>query len=267
MTRRPSTAYSLFLFDVGLKECRSLWKGRLKRSEINLFIANAIDFFEEHHFSLPPFAHWTLEEWRQREHEMGEIRDRQLGWDVTDFNSGNFSAVGLTLFTLRNGGFSAVNHDKPYAEKIMMVREQQITPLHRHDRKTEDIINRGNSASGNLVVQLYNSTEDGRLANTPVTVTCDGIMRHTEAGGTIVLRTGESITLPPSLYHSFYSVNGSALIGEVSSTNDDATDNLFYQPLSRFPEILEDEPPFRLLCTEYPGVPPPVNPTNAANHI
>jgi D-lyxose ketol-isomerase len=239
----------------------------LKRSEINLFIVHAIDFFEKHHFALPPFAHWTLEEWRQHEHETDEIRERRLGWDVTDFNSGSFSAFGLTLFTLRNGGFSGVDHHKSYAEKIMMVREQQITPLHRHDRKTEDIINRGNSDSGNLVVQLYNSTEDGRLADTPVTVTCDGITRHTEAGGSILLRAGESITLPPGLYHSFYSDSGSALIGEVSSTNDDATDNLFYQPLSRFPEILEDELPFRLLCMEYPRLNTLVHPTNATNNI
>jgi len=178
----------------------------LKRSEINLFITNAIDFFEEHHFSLPPFAHWTLETWRERGCEADEIRQRQLGWDVTDFNSGLFASCGLTLFTLRNGGISAVSHHESYAEKIMMVRERQLTPLHRHDRKTEDIINRGNSTTGDLVVQLYNSTEVGGLANTPVTVICDGITRRTEAGGSIVLKAGESITLPPGLYHSFYSI-------------------------------------------------------------
>jgi D-lyxose ketol-isomerase len=221
----------------------------LKRSEINLFITNAIDFFEENHFSLPPFAHWTLEEWRERGHKADEIRQRHLGWDVTDFNSGLFASCGLTLFTLRNGAFS--QHES-YAEKIMMVRERQITPLHRHERKTEDIINRGNSVTGELVVKLYNSTENGGLADTPVSVTCDGIPRHTEPGGTIVLKAGESITVPPGLYHSFHSANGNALIGEVSSMNDDVTDNRFYQSLSRFPEIVEDEPPFRLLATEYP---------------
>ena len=236
----------------------------MKRSEINLFITNAIDFFEEHHFSLPPFARWTLEEWRERRHEADEIRQRQLGWDVTDFNSGLFASCGLTLFTLRNAGFS---HHESYAEKIMMVRERQITPLHRHDRKTEDIINRGNAVTGELVVQLYNSTETGELADTPVTVTCDGITRHTEAGRSIVLRAGESITLPPGLYHSFYSVNGSALIGEVSSRNDDANDNRFYQPLSRFPEIQEDEPPFRLLSTEYPSLSDPAHPSGVIQNI
>jgi hypothetical protein len=220
----------------------------LKRSEINLFITDAIDFFEKNHFSLPPFAHWTLEEWRKRGHEADEIRRRQLGWDVTDFNSGLFASCGLTLFTLRNG----FSHRESYAEKIMMVRERQITPLHRHDRKTEDIINRGNSASGELVLNLYNSTENGDLADTPVRVLCDGITRHTEAGGSIILKAGESITVPPGLYHSFHSANGIGLIGEVSSMNDDATDNRFYQSLSRFPEIVEDDPPFRLLATEYP---------------
>jgi D-lyxose ketol-isomerase len=239
----------------------------LKRSEINLSITNAIDFFEEHRFSLPPFAHWTLEAWRERGREADEIRQRQLGWDVTDFNSGLFASCGLTLFTLRNGVFNAVSHHESYAEKIMMVRERQITPLHRHDRKTEDIINRGNSTTGDLVVQLYNSTEGGGLANTPVTVACDGITHRTEAGGSIVLKAGESITLPPGLYHSFYSVNGSALIGEVSSMNDDATDNRFYQSLSRFPEILEDERPFRLLITEYSRLSGPVDPAGGTQNI
>lgn len=239
----------------------------MKRSEINLLITNAIDFFEEHHFPLPPFAHWTLEEWRQRGREADEIRQRRLGWDVTDFNSGLFTSCGLTLFTLRNGSFSAAGHHKSYAEKIMMVRERQITPLHRHDRKTEDIINRGNSTAGNLVVQLYNSTEDGALSEAPVNVACDGITRQTEAGGTIILTAGESVTLPPGLYHSFYSINGSALIGEVSSMNDDATDNRFYQSLSRFPEILEDEPPFRLLSTEYPRLGDPADPARLTHNI
>jgi len=42
------------------------------------------------------------------------------------------------------------------------------------------------------------------------------------------------------------------LIGEVSRCNDDNTDNYFYDEIGRFPEIVEDEEPYRLLCTEYP---------------
>ena len=44
------------------------------------------------------------------------------------------------------------------------------------------------------------------------------------------------------------------LVGEVSMCNDDNCDNRFYEPLGRFPTIEEDEPPYRLLCTEYPRV-------------
>jgi hypothetical protein len=34
--------------------------------------------------------------------------------------------------------------------------------------------------------------------------------------------------------------------------NDDHTDNVFVEPIGRFPDIEEDEPPLRLLATEYP---------------
>lgn len=68
----------------------------------------------------------------------------------------------------------------------------------------------------------------------------------------MILGPGESITLTPRLYHMFYAVDGHGLIGEVSSVNDDATDNYFKEPLPRYPEIVEDELPLRLLCNEYP---------------
>ena len=43
------------------------------------------------------------------------------------------------------------------------------------------------------------------------------------------------------------------LLGEVSQCNDDNADNRFYERLGRFPTIEEDEPPYRLLCSEYPA--------------
>ena len=42
------------------------------------------------------------------------------------------------------------------------------------------------------------------------------------------------------------------LIGEVSMCNDDNTNNRFYEEMGRFPAVEEDEPPYRLLCNEYP---------------
>ena len=224
----------------------------MNRSAINRSIAEATRFFSDHCFLLPPFAHWTPEEWRRRGSEADEVRFLRLGWDVTDYSSGRFDELGTTLFTLRNGSRAG---GKVYAEKIMLLRAGQATPFLYHIHKTEDIINRGGAGTGRVAVQLYNSSPSGGLEETPVRVVCDGILHKLAAGGTVVLEPGESITLTPYLYHALRAVDGHALIGEIATVNDDATDNIFLDPLRRFPEIVEDEPPLRLLCHEYPEAP------------
>jgi D-lyxose ketol-isomerase len=223
----------------------------MKRSEINREILHAIDFLDHHSFTLPPFADWSPQQWEQVGPEANEIRSRQLGWDVTDFNRGRFRELGLTIFTIRNGKVDDPANRKVYAEKVLIVKEQQITPYHFHFSKTEDIINRG---GGKLLIQVCNSDDQQSLADTPVTVSCDGVERTVPAGGTIELETGQSITLVPGVYHEFTAAAGSGtvLVGEVSSVNDDNIDNRFLQELPRFPIIDQDEPPVRLLCTEYP---------------
>jgi D-lyxose ketol-isomerase len=225
----------------------------MKRSELNRYIAEANVFFSENHFILPPFANWTPEQWERQGPEANQIRTQRLGWDVTDFASADFARTGLTVFTLRNGLSPQGKPSKVYAEKIMFVRNGQVTPFHYHASKTEDIINRG--GNGSLLVQLHNSTKDGALAETPVVVSCDGIQCRIEPGGTVTLGPGQSVTLPPFLYHTFHAIHGDALIGEVSSINDDDTDNFFLDKLPRYPAVVEDEPPVRLLCTEYPPAP------------
>lgn len=219
----------------------------MKRSHINAIIREADGFFAKHGFHLPPFAHWTPDEWRAKGPGVHEIAQRKLGWDVTDFNQGDFRATGLLLFTVRNGD-ARDPASKPYAEKIMMVGVDQVTPLHFHWHKTEDIINRG---GGLLVIQLYNATADEGLADSPVTVSTDGVQRVVPAGGYVVLNPGESITLRPYCYHAFWGAEGTVLVGEVSAVNDDTSDNRFLEPLPRYTEIEEDEPPHFLLCTDY----------------
>jgi hypothetical protein len=158
------------------------------------------------------------------------------------------------LFTLRNG--SPAEKGKTYAEKIMVVSENQETPRHYHWEKTEDIINRG---GGNLVIELWNSDPEAeeRLAETPVKVFTDGIPRTLKPGAPLRLVPGESITLHAGLYHRFYGEpgNGKVLVGEVSKTNDDRADNRFHEPVGRFPTIEEDRPPWRLLVGDYSGLP------------
>ena len=45
--------------------------------------------------------------------------------------------------------------------------------------------------------------------------------------------------------------DGDVLIGEVSTVNDDLTDNLFRDPIGRFSAIAEDEAPLHLLVSDY----------------
>lgn len=225
----------------------------MRRSEINRIIRETEAFFDRHQFRLPPFARWTPEAWRSKGPEAAEIRAHMLGWDLTDFGSGAFEACGLTLFTLRNGHLRRPG-TKTYAEKIMAVREGQVTPAHFHWQKTEDIIVRG---GGNLLIELHASTPDEQLdRQSPVMVSCDGVERRLTAGAIVRLTPGESITLTPRLYHRFWGEpgRGTVLVGEVSSVNDDTSDNRFLEPLGRFPAIEEDEAPHRLLCSEYPAV-------------
>ena len=41
------------------------------------------------------------------------------------------------------------------------------------------------------------------------------------------------------------------LIGEVSTVNDDLTDNVFAEPIGRFAKIDEDAAPLHLLVSDY----------------
>jgi D-lyxose ketol-isomerase len=226
----------------------------MKRSEINRLIEHAIGFMDERGFKLPPFAFWTPEDWRRMGPEADGIRLGRLGWDITDFGGGDFYRMGLLLFTLRNGNARISNvTTKPYAEKIMLVEPGQVTPFHFHWVKMEDIINRG---GGNLIVELYGSSASDDFTDEPIVVHCDGVARTVPPGGKVVLAPGESITLPPRLYHQFYGERGTepVLVGEVSSVNDDATDNRFKEARGRFPAIEEDEYSRHILCNEYPSV-------------
>lgn len=222
----------------------------MKRSEVNAITRDAEAFLKERRFFLPPFSHWSLDEWRERRADTGEIVARGLGWDITDFGQGSYASKGLSMFTIRNGDPENLKtcQGKVYAEKILIVDVDQITPFHFHWVKIEDIINRG---GGELLVQLYNSTDDDGLAGSDVIANIDGIEKTVPAGATVSLRPGESITLPPRLYHQFWARGRRVLVGEVSLVNDDHSDNRFYEHLGRFPMIEEDEEPYRLLVGDY----------------
>lgn len=220
----------------------------MKRSEINKIMREAMTFMAERKFILPPWAYWSINDWKRNKQNSQEIIDNMLGWDITDFGSGDFYSRGLFLFTLRNGKFNV--DKKPYAEKIMIVEENQETPMHFHWSKMEDIINRG---GGNLIIELYHSSPDNKLTQEPVTFRTDGVVRKVKAGEKVILTPGESICLEQQVYHRFYGEPGSGrvLVGEVSMVNDDNSDNCFYDQVGRFPETLEDTDPLHLLASDY----------------
>ena len=224
----------------------------MKRSEINRALKDMEEMTRTCGFALPPFCGFTLEEWKEKGHDYDEIRDNMLGWDITDFGMGDFDKVGFSLITLRNGNLKLEKYAKTYAEKLLYIKEGQSAAMHFHWNKMEDIINRG---GGNVLIRVYHSAPDGKFADTDVTIYSDGREYKVTAGTQIRLCPGESITIYPYLYHDFELEPGTGpvLLGEVSMCNDDNGDNRFYLPAGRFPEIEEDEPPYRLLCNEYPG--------------
>jgi D-lyxose ketol-isomerase len=222
----------------------------MKRSEVNKIIAGFSDFMKQHQFHLTEWASWSPEEWKGKYNTCSEITDNKLGWDITDFGSGDFKRQGLCLFTIRNGNWD--KKDKMYCEKIMAADEEQETPMHFHWNKSEDIINRG---GGNLVMEIYMATLTDGLSDEPVEVSIDGILKTVKAGVPLVLLPGQSICLKPRVYHRFYGQkgHGRVLIGEVSMVNDDANDNRFYDKIGRFPDITEDVKPLHLLVNDYPS--------------
>ena len=222
----------------------------MKRSEINAYMAEAKTFFAAHGFHLPSWAEWSVDDWKLRP-ELGRwCREHQMGWDITDFGSGDFERRGLLLFCLRNGRPDTTG-EITYAEKIMVVREDQETPFHHHKEKMEDIIVRG---GGNLFVELFTIDGEGKRLDEPVAIRSDGVMRTLDAGIPLRLKPGESITLVQGIVHRFYGEAGSgtALVGEVSKVNDDLTDNYFFEAKGRFSEIEEDEAPLHALWNEVP---------------
>ena len=223
----------------------------MKRSHINDIMAGADDLIRSHGFVLPPFAYWTPEKFKHRSNSARKIIDARCGWDITDYGAGKFDQLGLFLFTLRNGSLADLQRGGGmcYAEKLLISRQDQLSPMHTHVIKAEDIINRGGAT---LVVELFGSDDQGRFTEDQGgTIWCDGIRHDFEPGEKLKLEAGESVTLMPGDWHAFWGEGGDVLLGEVSTVNDDETDNIFRKTIGRFAAIEEDTAPAHLLVSDY----------------
>ncbi len=234
-------------------------RSQLKRSTVEHCIATARRVFAHFNVALPPLASWGVAEWERAGPDLDEVRDCMLGWDVTDFGSHDFTRIGRTLFTLRNGCAGSARYPKSYAEKLILDPEGQRAPAHFHRTKREDIINRG---GGNIIVQLTLAGADDHPARGRLTVVVDGRATSLASGESVRLRPGESVCIPPRTIHQFWGEEGTGhrldgigytVSGEVSSVCDDRHDNFFLEPMTRYPALDEDAPRQHFLCHEYPA--------------
>lgn len=223
----------------------------MKRSEINSALRWATTLLKESKIYLPRFAYWDMEQWVQNSAQISAIRSVMQGWDVTDFGYDCFREIGAVLFTVRNGMPGNKEVGTPYAEKYLILHEGQHLPMHCHHIKTEDIINRG---GGIMTMQFFNSLPDGSVdRDRDVEFLSDGLKMRCHAGASLEITSGNSVTIPPRLYHiiGVKPHNGDLVAGEVSSINDDNSDNYWVEAVSRFSQVEEDEPPLYPLCKEY----------------
>ncbi|MEM9970722.1 MAG: D-lyxose/D-mannose family sugar isomerase [Pseudomonadota bacterium] len=225
----------------------------MKRSTVNTIMAEADDMIRSHGFRLPPFAYWSPGEFKSRvaDGSAERIAASRMGWDITDYGQGDYENLGLFLFTLRNGHLADLERGRGmvYAEKLLISKQDQLSPMHTHIIKSEDIINRGGAT---LVVELFGSDDAGNFAEDKGgTVLCDGLAREFSPGEKLRFAPGESVTLNPGDWHAFWGDGGDVLIGEVSTVNDDVTDNIFRDPVGRFAAIEEDVDPTHLLVSDY----------------
>jgi len=191
----------------------------MKRSEINRVYRQAQACFERNGWVLPP-------------------RPR---WDITDLGLGKYSEVGLALVNL--------TEEHEYCEKLMYSRRNQVTPMHGHQKKKEDIICR----NGALAIEVW--AADPRQGDRGATFRLkrNGEYGVVSSGEVLHLTAGERVTLEPGIYHSFWADSDECVLGEVSTANDDHHDNFFVDPeIGRYPEIEEDEPALIRLLRELP---------------
>ena len=186
-------------------------------------------------------------------HHKAGVTLHHLGKCLLDFDFS--SGVDQHDRLIINNNKKKDKYKKQYAEKFLYLKEGQYALNHFHWYKMEDIINRG---GGNILIRVYNSLPDEEIDKEgDVTVHIDGEVQVVPAGTQVKLEPGMSITIMQGMYHDFEVEPGTGpvLIGEVSQCNDDNIDNRFNPPAGRFPEIEEYEPPYRLLCNEYPEAP------------
>lgn len=218
----------------------------MKRSQIDNIIEKDIDFICKLGFRLPPFAFWSFNDWKTNVNEYSDAKINGLGWDISDYGFNDFYKQGIVALTIRSGNENSLDYKKPYAEKLLVLEPNQECPMHFHPNKIEDLINRG---GGDFLIKLYNASDDNNLSDTPVEVLMDGRKFTINAGQIIRVKPGESITLKPRQYHTFWADDSKVLFGEVTMNDNEH----YFYGTSPSPTIIEEDTPKKYLLTDEYG--------------
>jgi D-lyxose ketol-isomerase len=213
----------------------------MKRSFMDSQIEAMLKLCDRHGVRLPPFSLWGEKDSRANAADASRIAAGGLGWNVVEFKPGAFATEGLTIFTLRMGDWRELGtgRGRLYAEKAIMSADGQRAPHHYHVVKTEDVVNRGGAR---FVVELVKVDRNGQPVKERFRALKDVAMLDLGPGDRVRLEPGESLTLEPYVAHAFWAEGGTALAGEVSLANDDASDNYFVPALPPPAPIAEDAP-------------------------
>jgi D-lyxose ketol-isomerase len=211
----------------------------MKRSFVDASIDKMLEMCARHGVILPPFALWSEAQYRDDPAAARRILDSGLGWNIVEFEPGEFARAGLSVFTIRMGDWRQLQQGRGrlYAEKALFAEDGQRTPHHYHIVKTEDVVNRGGAR---FVVELFKVDRAGAPLKERFRALKDVKVLDLEPGAKVVLEPGESLTLDPFVAHAFWAEGGATLAGEVSLSNDDRADNLFLPPLAAPAPIEED---------------------------
>ena len=132
----------------------------MKRSQINNAMRDALEMFKEYKIVLPPFARWSPDEWKNKGDEVTEIKDNMLGWDITDFGSGDFNKIGLLLICLRNGNQLLKEKYPRIGEAPFDSNRKMMSTLHKAD---EEIIQYTKGAVDVVLGRCESYMENGNV--------------------------------------------------------------------------------------------------------
>lgn len=210
----------------------------MKRSQIDSAIERAISNAKKYGVALPAWAEWHP---HQFEKTADGIRQQKLGWKVVDFGVGDFEHCGLVILVLcspltDDSGEPLTKpahvgkHDYPvtgFSRKYLFVQAGQTEPHHFHRQKARKEVSV--LAGAPVRFELAWAENDTTLSSRDVDVAVDGIWHHLPANGSVVVKPGETITLPGNLSHIISVAEGGpdTIMMETSTANNDRSDNIF----------------------------------------